>query len=238
MDTYSTYIRRIDDLLVRRETEWPGRGTHYHAASSAIEEFSHWLIREGDYREFRVPSGVLERADEFLKRPIVICGGMKSGTTLISQLLDGHPNLLVPPGSARYFQRYLGKKLGFEKTALKWIRKLIDPSGQRPFWPIGKDRESLFQFLGCLHHLFEVSRHDDDLKGLIAFYIASKKGEYPITNWVERTTRNEFSLPKIAKAFPKAMFVHMIRDPLENITSLLKWSGYKEKYNDLSLIHI
>lgn len=233
MDPYSTYVHRIDHHLACRETEWPQRGTHYQAARSAIHEFSLWLIREGDYRGLRVPAGALERADAFLTRPIVLCGGMKSGTTLLSQLLDGHPNLLVPPGSARYFQRYCKRKLGFEKTALKWIRKLVDPTGQRPFWPIGKERDVFFAFLGSLHHLFEISEVDDDLKGLISFYLVSRKEKEGVTHWVERTTRNEFYVPKIKKAFPQALFVHIIRDPIENITSLLKWSGYKDKYNDI-----
>jgi len=45
--------------------------------------------------------------------------------------------------------------------------------------------------------------------------------------WIEKTPGNELYFPFLKKIFPKAKFIHIIRDPLENLVSLQKLTGIR-----------
>ena len=44
---------------------------------------------------------------EFLENPVFICGAPRSGTTLLSNLLDGHHNLIVFPVETHILQYFM-----------------------------------------------------------------------------------------------------------------------------------
>lgn len=44
---------------------------------------------------------------ELRDRPIFICGHPKSGTSLLRNLLDFHPQLVVYPEESRFFRQFL-----------------------------------------------------------------------------------------------------------------------------------
>src|SRR6478736_6624366 len=54
-----------------------------------------------------VPSSAeCDTAMKWLLRPVFICGHQRSGTTLLQNLLDGHPQLLLLPSEATYFTSF------------------------------------------------------------------------------------------------------------------------------------
>ena len=63
---------------------------------------------------------------DFLNNPVFICGAPRSGTTLLSNLLDGHSELLVLPSEThilQYFKAYQG-----EARKTFFLRDYLDSS--------------------------------------------------------------------------------------------------------------
>ncbi len=74
-------------------------------------------------------------AEPYYQRVISVGGHMKSGTTLLIGLLDDHPDLLVLPGDSHIFSRMAEfNTMAFEEFARYWIGRLLNPTGQAPFW--------------------------------------------------------------------------------------------------------
>ena len=45
---------------------------------------------------------LIEQAKQLINSPLFICGTMKSGSTMLVELLDSHPNLVVLPGDTHF----------------------------------------------------------------------------------------------------------------------------------------
>jgi hypothetical protein len=189
-----------------------------------IKQFISWLLDTHSFDRTKPERNLLQKSNDFIDRPIFVCGGMKSGTTLLTQLLDDHPNLFVLPGGSRYFNKFYNRDTDVESAALFWIEKMINPTGQKPFWWLGKNEMSYRQFLASLHYLSEYDQGDTFLKAVRSIYAASYLKERNIRHWVEKTTGNEKNVREMMRAFPGAKSIHIVRDPLSNLTSLKRWS--------------
>jgi len=53
-----------------------------------------------------IPREELNRTLGWLARPVFICGHHRTATTLMRQLLDGHPELLVLPSEGTYLTSF------------------------------------------------------------------------------------------------------------------------------------
>src|SRR5215813_2734719 len=72
-----------------------------------IAEYSSAVIVEARTLGAVVPSTAeCTAALEWLQRPTFICGHQRTGTTLLQNLLDGHPQLLVLPSEGTYFTSF------------------------------------------------------------------------------------------------------------------------------------
>ncbi len=71
------------------------------------------------------------------------------------------------------------------------------------------------------------------LKSMItAFSEVTPQRSDDIIRWVEKTTSSEIFALEINKAFPESKFIHVVRDPRDNFSSLK--SGWETKYRYLS----
>src|SRR5690606_37795143 len=69
-----------------------------------LTEYASAIVREARRIGAVVPAAEERtRALAWLDRPVFICGHHRSGTTLLQELLDGHPELLVLPSEGTYF---------------------------------------------------------------------------------------------------------------------------------------
>ncbi|MCF6366597.1 MAG: sulfotransferase [Bacteroidales bacterium] len=92
-----------------------------------------------NFKKPAVAPDTQKRLDKIITRPIFICGNEKSGTTLLTQLLDGKSNIFALPGDTHFIRKYgENKKLNFENEAKHWTARMINPTGQAPFFPFGK----------------------------------------------------------------------------------------------------
>jgi hypothetical protein len=175
--------------------------------------------------------------------PIFILGPHKSGTSLLRNIFDGHSNLFVIPIEAHFFQ-HLGYWIDYSirnqsilnlddneilTNFIDWIKKSnIIPGGKadsdtRGFWDIEL-------FISELHKLYN-QLNQATTKELIKIYIkAMYKSLYnkdlsDNTRIVEKSVENSEFAMQLKKIFPKAKFIHIIRNPYSNLVSIRKFKS-------------
>jgi hypothetical protein len=153
---------------------------------------------------------------------------MKSGTTLLLELLDAHPELVVMPGDSHMINRideHRDMPYAERENLLQqyWVARLVNPTGQQPFWIMGQDERPYLDFLHYLDHWLErLPPHDRTpfLAVVLAFFCANPKRAVDPKLWIEKTPGNELKVDRVMELFPSARFIHILRDPRPNIASL------------------
>jgi hypothetical protein len=180
------------------------------------------------------------KAKAVIDNPVFICGFMKSGTTLLKQLLDGHPELIVLPGDSHMVNSInkdmkdaaaLANKIPFSHKINEWngywVSRLINPTGQKPFWFFGRAEKPYVDFLEYLKYWrSELPEQECSpfLSVVLAFYCANPERPVKPLFWVEKTPGNEMKFDQIRTFCPNARFIHIVRDPKQNLPSLMKLS--------------
>jgi hypothetical protein len=173
------------------------------------------------------PPGVWQEQGDAIRRPAFdqracfIAGPAKSGTTLLTALLDGHPELLVLPEETAYFPTALRKYAGRSRRAqfdyltqeslanvlfgapCKWgvrdyshfsTRDLLAAFTQAAFAPANVRRDLLVLLLESYARV--LGRPLDEVR-----------------YWVEKTPANRDHLGAIFSRFPQSKVLLTIRDP-------------------------
>ena len=157
----------------------------------------------------------------FDERACFIAGPARSGTTLLTALLDGHPELLVLPEETAYFPTVLTKygacsrreQFDYLTTrtlanvlfggACKWARRGY------PHFPTRRLREEFAR------RAFDPRNKDRDLLVLLmeAYADVSDRPREAVRRWVEKTPANRDHLAAIFQRFPPARVLLTLRDP-------------------------
>ena len=130
--------------------------------------------------------------------PIFIVGAMGSGSTLTRLILDSHENIAI--GQETSFMRLI--------TAHRWV----------PYWRFGD------QWFGRL----ELSAGELDVE-LVRFYsslferFARRHGKQ---RWGEKTPHHVWHMEEMARLFPDAVFVGIVRHPGGSASSLVGRFGF------------
>ncbi len=168
----------------------------------------------------------------WLARPVFICGHHRSGTTLLHELLDGHPELMVLPNEATYFDSFgyvTGPRPGdarLDRFCAEWIARLIDPNFP-PHFRLGQSSADAAPYVEFARRLFgwhEALRADTGppLTPLLALAAAcrdSLPGQVEPRQWVEKTPLNERHARVLAR-IPGARFIQLVREPRAVFASL------------------
>ena len=207
--------RRIDGLLEVRARDHPRRvEPAWSDLLSAIDAAAARLLAGVETAAGTEP----ERLPAFYDRPLFVVGHRKTGTTLLLDLLDGHPDLATLPGESNHFLTFLPRVHGLPPDRIAaeaqrwWMLRLISPSGIPPFWALGRPWElpddPYARFTRRLLAL-AAANSDRDVLGLTA--VAISAGDRAA--WVEKTPGQEHVLDAILKRYRRALFVHLVRDP-------------------------
>ena len=206
---------RLLDRLGRSDEAWPAfvaakarlgkeMGVTYDAAKVGAEfdALKAFFTRETLARL----KPVARRTDT--PQPIFILGFPRSGTTMIEQMLDSHPDVSG------------GGELPFVHEWQALIGKVL-PGGQ-PF-PARLAQAQTADF----HHL----------AGLLRDYYLGRAETYGVTGerpfFTDKMPLNEVYLPLIRLAFPRAAVIRMVRHPLDVAMSMLSHNlthGYNSGY--------
>ncbi|WP_227428719.1 sulfotransferase family protein [Roseibaca sp. Y0-43] len=138
-------------------------------------------------------------------RPLFIIGCVRSGTTLVRNLLRRQPNVICPE-ETHYF-RYAEPFRPEQPLQLKnspTLRKHREIDGITP--------ENFDQMLLKSH-----SR--GDLMRLHIQHMAQAQG-LEFYKWFDKTPQNVYGIPLIRSEFPEACFLHLVRNPLNVVASL------------------
>jgi hypothetical protein len=201
--------RREEYYPVRKEPEWSVLQERLAAVTARL-----WT--EAADEPARTPAPELEQLAE---RPVFVLGYYKSGTSLLLNLLDGHPELLALPGESRHFTS--GAPRDLRALHALWIRNTITPYGIPPRWLLGTpgDGHDPYDDFGRCVVAFARERDDRDLLAAVAQALAVSTHS-TARLWVEKTPTNEFHVDTILNAYPDARFVHIVRDPRSTIGSI------------------
>ena len=198
-----------------------------------LTDYSGAAIREARGLGAIVPgSAECAQALEWLLRPVFICGYLRSGTTLLQNLLDGHPQLLSLPSEGTYFSSFgyvarSGPSDGdIDRFAAEWIVRFVDPHYE-PHFRLGRsdaNRNPAVTFARLLFGWHDALRHrvPSTLAPLLALVAAYKETTAPATApqlWVEKTPQNERHVARFAP-LGAARFIQLVREPRAMLASL------------------
>jgi hypothetical protein len=169
----------------------------------------------------RRPAAELEQRAE---RPVFVLGYYSSGTSLLLNLLDGHPELLAVPTESRHFTSSAPRDL--QALHAHWIRNTISPYGVPPRWLLGtpSDERDPYDHFGRCFASHARERSGRDLLAAVAQPLAVTTHS-AARLWVEKTPTNEFHVDAIITAYPGARFVHSVRDPRSTIGSIRNYDS-------------
>ena len=174
------------------------------------------------------------------ENPIFICGHPKSGTSLIRSLMDGHPQLIVYPEETVFFRKFIPSIQGADKQtqidiANKKIIHIFDwdstnpPANQAGYLDRDYSAISKQQVQNEMQKLLQDQfNHTGDIlsAAILAYGYATSKINTTTVYWVEKSPYNEYYVSQILEWWPKARFIHIVRDPRDN------YASYRRKHPD------
>ena len=183
---------------------------------------------------------------DFVNNPVFICGAPRSGTSLLSNLLDGHSALLVLPNETKilqYFKAYQGearrifflRDYPFTEDILLWINRSYQDEFNK--YLTAKYGVHAALDLPSINGKTFIETYTSFLKdkeislevvykamavSLFNSYTSSNKSTYPKSFVEKRPLDNEISAILLKEHFPKARFIHILRDPRTRYASVKK----------------
>lgn len=155
---------------------------------------------------------------------VFIVGFGRSGTSLLQELMNAHPHIIGPPEYS--FIIYLYPRFGNKKNWSKQdVLDFADALYYRPvfsLWNINK--QQLNEKL-----LSVVTEADYALMCRTVFYQMAN-GKENIMLFCDKNPENSLFIETLLKVFPDARFLHMVRDPRDNVNSQNKSFRKKNIY--------
>lgn len=149
-------------------------------------------------------------------KPFFIVGAGRSGTTLLRRMLLAHPSIHIPP-EAHILKRCI--QVYRRHSNMRWRDLVFLIVAQ---YQNSRDFEEV-PFAPLAHELMAAPIGKRSLSFIIdQLYRYHAKLYKPSAQiWGDKTPGNTASLPGIARVFPEARFIHIVRDGYDVVCSLL-----------------
>jgi hypothetical protein len=173
----------------------------------------------------------LTDGNRLVQNPVFICGVHRSGTTLLKDMLDGHPELVVLPSEGTFYTNLEQKLLSIPEREWaafmgnEWLRRLANPINQAPYWLLGRsgdDGSPYVVFARYVMAWWQTLKHEPGTQWphmAVVLAYASCTDNLLAKYWVDKTPTNERFLHRIRREIPSAKIIHMLRDPVATLTS-------------------
>jgi len=214
-----------------------------------------WNLSRG-LKATPLTSEQINQGKTLAENPVYICGVHRSGTTLLRDLLDGHPQLSVLPSEGSFLtnlapslkQTAEDKHSAFLTT--EWLRRLVNPINQPPYWLLGRtttDNSPYVNFAQAFNAWYEFFKEESNaltiwphLAVILAYATCNEVSETGLKAkyWVDKTPTNEKHLATIWAETPKAKVIHMVRNPADVFLSRKQMEprlNYKTCLQDMQL---
>jgi hypothetical protein len=152
------------------------------------------------------------------RRPIIVLGCPRSGTTLLSALLNAHPNIAMPPETRFLLPAYENRKnfgdLELPANRRRLAEQITGPGSK--FKDLRLDRETVIQAIV-------------DAPPTLGSAFARIWQEYArargARRWGEKRPAYWREMDVVLRLFPTAQIIHLIRDPRACVASLrqVRW---------------
>lgn len=136
--------------------------------------------------------------------PVFVVGCPRSGTTLLRLMLDAHPSLSIPPESHFIPQLWGARRryiTGGRFEADRMVRDLVGTARFRE-WDLPPD--AVRERVRALPH--------PTFAGVVDAVFAAYAEQQGKRRWGDKTPGYSLEMPLLARLFPHARFVHLIRD--------------------------
>lgn len=214
----STLEAALDAALTDRR-----RVGYFDTAWIAPAERWSKAIWEAAARLGPLPPSAAERllAQRIARAPVFVCGAPRSGTTLMRDLLDGHPMLSVLPSEGRYFGTWEKRLASDPGSAMaiwtrEWLQRLVNPMNQPPYWLLGRGGgggDPYIRFARSMPGWAEQFGASPLVTLALAIAALHPAGIEQIRYWVDKTPGYETRLEAIWSQFPRARVIVMVRRP-------------------------
>lgn len=149
-----------------------------------------------------------------LKHPIFIVGAPRSGTSLLRNLLNRHPEIAVCDETYFFYYVYQRRRAFGDLAILRNRRRLIESYlATRRIRRLGLDLDTLAGRL-----LVEGTNYPDFFRCLLQVF-AESRDKLVIG---EKTPQHAWFSRLLCRWFPDSTLIHLVRDPRDVVSSLLR----------------
>jgi hypothetical protein len=205
------------------------------AAAAARWSASVWKLAQSTPRVELDPATVACGV-RIARQPVFICGTHRSGTTLVRDLLDGHPALTVLPSEGTFisgFEERLRRLPQAARPALlgrEWLQRLANPINQEPYWLLGRSSATTSAYVDfaqalrswwpvCEAHLAPDAPSWPLAAVALAYAQVTCGVSERTIHWAEKTPTNERHLERLGREYPGAKFIQIVRHPYAVLAS-------------------
>lgn len=206
--------------------------SNQHALFSEFSELV-WEIARSDSSAFETDFD-MKRLESLASRPIFVIGCHRSGTTLMRNLLDGHPELVALPSEGNLLTNFHPrmKRMAYadqvEQMSKIWLKRLVHSINIPPYWLLGRtdgQRSPYVEFVKTVLAIadqpwlkpYAEFRFQIPIMLAYAVHSGRTKGAF----WVDKSPGYERFVRTCLKRFPKARFVHVVRNPMDTLASMV-----------------
>jgi hypothetical protein len=167
------------------------------------------------------------------RSPVFICGVHRSGTTLVRDILDNHPDLVVLPSEGTFYTNLEVKLTGMPESkrmaylGKEWLRRLANPINQPPYWLLGRSDDKNPAYIDFARYVMAWWEVADTTNPqwphqVIMLAYACCQNKLNAKAWIDKTPVNERYLTRIWQENPQAKIIQVIRNPVNVISSRKK----------------
>ncbi|MFN2432181.1 MAG: sulfotransferase [Gemmatimonadota bacterium] len=169
------------------------------------------------------PDATRQTLHEAGEPPFFVFGCPRSGTSLLSRMLDQHPRIAIP-NESHLFTRFYPLRNHYGDLSHRACRErmVTDMLHRRPvaFWSPRPDRDRVLASIG-----------EHDFGGIVGALLGTWARDRGKARWGEKTPQHVRYWRQIRTCFPGAKAVHIIRDGRDVALSTLRASfGPKSVY--------
>lgn len=157
----------------------------------------------------------MTRKNDIKYAPVFITGAWRSGTTLISRILDNHPDFDVTYDSVHYLRFAFGKYAPINDKDN--VEKLVFDISERLQKRYGL-RLSVGETLKCINKNYTHSVIYDSIMNNLLLKSSQKK------IWGEKTNLAWTKIPNFLEMYPQGRILHIVRDPRAVLSSWKKFT--------------